>query len=129
MTATCTNCETTFRHVDRNEDGSPAIESVRCAFPGCPVDLCRAGCKHLSFECEGCGKRLCTEHQIDVDGMTCCLGCAIETVEGQEPDCTCRQTDVDIFDARGCEFHDRASRWNVRRRAVTAVQQDEQWVA
>lgn len=35
-----------------------------------------------------------------------------------EPDCTCQQTDVDQFDARGCEYHDPASEWNRRQRAA-----------
>ena len=26
-----------------------------------------------------------------------------------EPECSCRQTDVDLFDARGCELHDSQS--------------------
>src|SRR5258706_10309679 len=59
MTATCPLCESTFGNVDRNEDGSPAIEITRCAHPGCAVYLCRAGCEHLSFQCEGCRKRFC----------------------------------------------------------------------
>lgn len=56
MTATCTYCDSTF-HVDRNEDGSPAIETTRCSHPGCAVYLCQAGCEHLSFFCEGCRSR------------------------------------------------------------------------
>jgi hypothetical protein len=122
MTATCTYCESTFRNVDRNEDGSPAIENTRCAHPGCEVYLCRAGCQHLSFECDGCRSRFCGEHKVTFDGHPFCLGCAAEAVESQEPECECRQTDADMFDARGCEFHDPASPWNVRLRAVTAIQ-------
>lgn len=26
-----------------------------------------------------------------------------------EPECTCEQTDVDLFDARGCELHNQAT--------------------
>jgi hypothetical protein len=43
-------------------------------------------------------------------------------LEDQEPGCTCTQTDVDLFDARGCELHDPNSWWNVALRAVTPVQ-------
>jgi hypothetical protein len=39
--------------------------------------------------------------------------------------CTCRQSDADLFDAVGCDYHDPNSPWNVRLRAVTAVQQYE----
>jgi hypothetical protein len=43
-----------------------------------------------------------------------------------EPECSCRQTDVDMFDPRGCPYHDAMSPWNVRLRAVTAVQRYQQ---
>ena len=126
MTATCTHCESTFRNVDRNEDGSPAIESTRCTYPGCEVYLCRAGCEHLSFQCEGCSKRFCSEHKVTFDGFQVCLACAIAEVENQEPECECQQTDVDLSDARGCDFHDPASPWNMRLRAVIGIQKYEQ---
>jgi hypothetical protein len=126
MTATCTHCESTFRNVDRNEDGSPAIENTRCANPGCDVYLCRAGCEHFSFQCEGCHKRFCSEHKVTFDGFQFCPACAIAEVEAHEPECDCRQTDVDLFDAQGCEFHDPASPWNVRLRTLRAIQQYDQ---
>jgi len=40
----------------------------------------------------------------------------------REPDCACRQTDADLFDARGCELHDPLSSWNVALRSVTDMQ-------
>jgi hypothetical protein len=125
MTATCPNCETTFRAVDRNEDGSAAIENERCAHPGCEVYLCRAGCEHLSFRCEGCHRRFCSAHKVTIDELALCMECAVEAVESQEPECECAQTDVDLFDRRGCEYHDSASPWNIRLRAVTIAQQYE----
>ena len=125
MMATCTNCEATFRNVARNEDGSPAIESTRCADPGCEVYLCRAGCAHLSFECDACGRHFCSEHKVALDSVAYCLECAVEAVESQEAECECRQSDVDMYDAAGCELHNPASPWNVRRRAVAAIQQYE----
>ena len=93
---------------------------------GSEVDLCQAGCEHLSFQCEGCRRRFCWDHKVALDGVAYCLGCAVEEVEGQEPECECQQTDVDLFDAAGCELHNPASPWNVRLRAVTAIQQYEQ---
>jgi hypothetical protein len=125
MNATCTNCEATFRNVDRNEDGSPAIESTRCAHPDCEVYLCHAGCEHLSFTCYACGQRFCAEHKIVLDGLPYCLGCALEAVESQEPECECHQSDVDLSDAAGCELHNPVSRWNVRLREVTVVEDYE----
>jgi hypothetical protein len=47
--------------------------------------------------------------------------------EEPEPDCQCRQTDVDLFDARGCGLHDPDSPWNQRRRAITEVAKFEQY--
>ena len=93
---------------------------------GCEVDLCHAGCEHLSFTCYACGRRFCSEHKVALDGVAYCLGCAVVSVESQEPECECQQTDVDLFDAEGCEFHNPASPWNVRLRAVIAIQQYEQ---
>lgn len=123
MTATCTNCESTFRNVDRNEDGSPSIETTRCAHPGCETYLCKAGCEHLSFICEDCGMRFCENHKVNLADLSFCAACAIAAVYSQEPECECRQTDVDLFDGRGCELHDSRSQWNVRLRAVTAIEQ------
>ena len=40
----------------------------------------------------------------------------------REPPCTCQQTDVDLFDARGCELHDESSAWNTAYRAVTVAE-------
>jgi hypothetical protein len=114
-----------FRNPDRNEDGSPAIENTRCGHPGCEVYLCHAGCEHLSFTCGACGHRFCSDHKIVFDELSYCLACAVEAVESHEPECECRQTDVNVFDAAGCEFHNPASPWNVRLRAVTAVQEHE----
>jgi hypothetical protein len=126
MTATCTNCDSILRNVDRNEDGSPAIECVRCAHPGCEIYLCKAGCQHLSFECHGCGQRFCEGHGLNFGGYRMCITCAAEGLALEEPECECRQSDVDLFDACGCGLHDANSPWNVRLRALNAVQADEQ---
>jgi hypothetical protein len=123
MNATCKNCDTTFHHMDRNEDGSPAIECTCCAHPGCEVYLCRAGCEHLSFVCGGCGERFCNDHRVDV-GDHLCPGCALEAVESGEPECTCTQTDVDQFDAYGCEFHEPTSAWSRLLRVVAALREE-----
>ena len=124
--AECPACHSVFYGSDRNEDGSPAIETNRCAHPGCSVHLCPTGCEHLSFACAACHRRFCAKHQVTLDGVAYCLGCAVVEVESQEPECECQRTDVDMFDAAGCEFHNPASPWNVRLRAVTAIQQYEQ---
>jgi hypothetical protein len=125
MTATCAHCYSTFRNVDRNEDGSPPIETTRCARPGCQVYLCRAGCEHLSFTCESCRQRFCSTHKVRIDELALCLGCTVEAVESHEPECECAQTDVDLFDPRSCGYHDSMSPWNVRLRAVTMAQKYE----
>src|ERR1019366_7273774 len=125
MTDTCTHCYTTFHYVDQNEDGSPVIESTRCAHPGCEIYLCRAGCEHLSFQCDACGKRFCESHGLNFGGATFCIACAAEGLE-LEPECECRQTDADMFDPCGCPYHDAMSPWNVRLQAVTVVQQQNQ---
>jgi hypothetical protein len=125
-TAECPTCQTVFRGCDRNEDGSPYIEATRCAHPGCEVYLCRAGCEHLSFFCEGCRSRFCGEHKVTLDGLDLCVECAVRLLEDQEPECECSPSGADLFDATGCEYHNPNSPWNVRWRAVTAVQMDEQ---
>ena len=125
-TAECPACHSVFFGSDRNEDGSPYIEATRCAHPGCEVYLCRAGCEHLSFFCEGCRSRFCGEHKVTLDGLDLCVECAVRLLEDQEPECECVQTDADLFNSCGCEYHDSNSPWNVRRRQVTAVQMDEQ---
>jgi len=126
MNATCPHCSTTFCGVDRDEDGRPEVpETTRCAHPGCEVYLCGAGCTELSFECDACNARFCSDHGLTFPEGRYCLACALEAVESYEPECECHQTDVDQCDASGCELHDSRSDWNVRLRAVTAMQQLE----
>jgi hypothetical protein len=125
LTEPSTRSQTTHSHVGHNEYGS-TVEGSRCAHPGCEVNLCQPGRAPFSFQCEGCGGRFCAEHRITLDGLPFCLACAISEVESQEPNCECRQTDVDLFDARGCELHDSSSPWNLRMRAVRAIQEYEQ---
>ncbi len=78
MNATCEHCSTIHVQVDRNEDGSPAIETTRCADPDCEVELCEAGCADLSFFCTSCNFRFCNEHRIKLGKATYCFGCVIE---------------------------------------------------
>ena len=124
MNATCPTCDNHFVGVDQNEDGSPYIETTRCAHPGCEVYLCGAGCQELSFGCESCGRRVCGSHGLTFGGERFCIACAAEGLS-MEPECECRQTDVDLFDARGCELHDPNSPYHVRLRALTAVERLE----
>ena len=49
----------------------------------------------------------------------------LRDLEAQEPPCECTQTDVDLFDAGACEFHNPSSSWNVALRAVTPAQRYE----
>jgi hypothetical protein len=125
MAATCTNCESIFCRVHRDEDGPPHIDSTRCAHSGCEVYLCKAGCEHLSFECNACCQRFCEGHLLNFAGQHFCIACAAEGLE-LEPECECRQTDVDMIDPLGCPCHDAMSPWNLRLRALTTVQQYEQ---
>ncbi len=84
-------CESIFRNVDRNEDGSPAIEATPCAHPDCPVYLCQAGCEHLSFVCDACAKRYCAAHPVfTLDGERFCGECFLEMRRARlsEVDCT-----------------------------------------
>jgi len=115
-----------FRNVGRTEDGLPAIENERCCHPGFEVHLCHAGCEHLSFSCQGCSSRFCNEDKVSLDGMELCARCAIAVVEDQEPECECSLSDADLFDAAGCDFHNPNSPWNVRLRAVAAMQMYQQ---
>ncbi len=68
-------------------------------------------------------------HAIFQDGVEfpaiICTACKRDREEllaemEQEPECSCHQTDVDLFDARGCDAHDSNSPWNVRMRALCA---------
>ena len=65
-------------------------------------------------------KAVFIENQPDYTVL--CMACArtVEEESGTEPPCTCRHTDVDLFDPRGCEAHDRNSGYNVRQRATQA---------
>lgn len=47
-------------------------------------------------------------------------------LETMEPECTCAQTDVDLFDSCGCELHDSRSPWNALRRSLTMTARYEQ---
>jgi hypothetical protein len=119
MTATCTRCEAMLYYVNQKSVGRSADGS--CGRTGCRTYGYRAGCEHLSFLCEGCGDRFCSEHRITLGGLPFCLACVIAELESQEPDCECRQTDVDLFDARGCELHHASSPRSLSVREVADV--------
>jgi hypothetical protein len=122
MNATCSHCESTFQDVDRNEDGSPAIEDVRA---GVAVEH---GSDFLTGRIAALRASLagaCEAHGLNVAGDRLCIACAADLLE-LEPECECSQTDVDVFDPRGCPYHDSLSPWNVRRRAVTSAWQYQQ---
>ena len=76
----------------------------------------RANETETPFQCWECGDACAELVQAPWSGRrllvgTCCL-------ELREPECECAQTDVDLFDAAGCELHDPRSRYN---RALTLV--------
>ena len=48
-------------------------------------------------------------------------------LEDREPPCECIQTEVDLFDARSCDFHNPNSWWNVALRAVTPAERYEDY--
>ena len=88
--ATCPNCDTVFSDlpVEGDQDGAYVeIETVPCHDEECTKRLCSC-CDQ--FMCDACGLTFCMDH----------LG--IE----EEEECTCRQTDVDQFDAGDCRLHD-----------------------
>lgn len=87
-------------------------------------------------DCQGCGASTLEESLTWIGNgwnfrgcPTCVAACERVEAEEAEPACSCTQTDVDLFDARGCELHDDRSDWNVARRAVTATQRYYQEVA
>jgi hypothetical protein len=100
---------------------------TKCAQADSQIRLYRWATAKASFLCEGCRKCFCAERVATLDGLRYCLACATAAVESQEPECECRQTDVDQFDARGCEFHDPSSTWNVRMRVLIAIQEFEEY--
>jgi hypothetical protein len=129
MKLTCPTCDARY-NCDRDEDGAPELPGQRCADPTCPAWLCPNCLEHHSFHCDGCGERFCSDHAVQIpDGtprpLKCCVACAaVLALEEPEPVCTCQQTDVDLFDARGCELHYDMSAYNCRMRAAgSAVQQ------
>ena len=98
MNATCPTCDTRFIGVDRNEDGSPYIESTRCAHPGCAVYLCRATCQELSFVCDGCRSRFCGEHPVfTVDTDHFCAACLQELQRAMLAEAGCTLEEVATY--------------------------------
>jgi hypothetical protein len=61
--------------------------------------------------CESCSKPAASlTYQPDWDFHACpdCIAaCERELAAEREPECTCQRIDVDVYDARGCEAHDR----------------------
>ncbi len=77
-------------------------------------------------ECPHCSEPI-AEHESTVMQAnelwhTSCLRRSRE--DEPEPECTCHQTDVDLFDARGCELHDSRSGWNYRQEQLRLITED-----
>lgn len=87
--------------------------------------------ENASLRCDSC-REFFHQSEINIifqDGVDAtanlCTTCKRDHEEllaamDQEPECTCHQTDVDLFDARGCDAHDSNSPWNVKQRALCA---------
>lgn len=88
MKFTCPTCNTSYRNIDRDEDGIAQTPTIKCADPNCPTLLCPY-C--ASFSCAGCGQTFCVDHGIEE--------------QEQDYDCTCQQTDADQFSATWCFAH------------------------
>lgn len=88
-------------------------------------------------QCEGCNSSQAEPLLWIGDGWNfrgcrvCASECARQLAEegAREPNCACRQTDVDLFDSRGCALHDPSSDYNAHLRAVTLVDRYKQAVA
>ena len=119
MNAECETCGSIFRGVDRSEDGAPEVPGRECDDEFCRAWICPAGCQELSFSCDGCSGVFCESHQIHFQGLRLCLDCLQETLEANEPPCSCQQTDVDLFDAADCDFHNDRSDFNRLMRMAT----------
>lgn len=48
-------------------------------------------------------------------------------LEAHEPECECQQTEVDLFNSRGCPAHDRNSAWNVALRSLAPTEVLDQY--
>jgi hypothetical protein len=113
MTSVFIPCHTCGNAVAVENCGEDTIlETSPCASYG--VALCRA-CRQA--ECATCQSLLCDDCSVNLNGYPECAKCALEGVEAREPECTCAQTDVDLFDAAGCELCNESSAW---RRALAA---------
>src|SRR5437899_3236814 len=119
MNSECETCGSLFHGVDRDEDGAREVPGQKCDDEFCRKWICKAGCQELSFECDGWGHKFCESHQINFQSMRLCIGCLQETLEANEPPCSCQQTDVDLFDAADCDFHNDRSDFNRLMRVAT----------
>jgi|SRR6266568_3838581 len=111
----CGNCYTSYNNIEVF-GGEAVIPTIHWFYQGCPVELCPS-CEQ--FACDGCGHTMCQDHRINLQGLALCIGCLQETLEANEPECWCQQTDVDVFDPRGCELHDDRSDYNRLLRLAT----------
>ena len=94
-----------------------------CADETCRAWICAAGCRELSFSCDGCSRVFCESHQINFQGLRLCTACLQEALEANEPECECVPSGApDLFDARCCEFHNASSDYNVLLRRITECQ-------
>jgi hypothetical protein len=103
----CLNCGSANRAAIArygNGQGEVDLATVTCAAKGCGKELCPACGRE---ECSQCEKTFCCDHVTRVLSM--CQEC-VEDLEAKLT-CTCERTDVDRYDARGCDEHDPSSDW------------------
>lgn len=77
----------TSLHVDRDEDGYPAVK----------------------LQCDDCGACYEAEKMKSEDGLVLCSDCLEARERREDEECQCVLIDVDLADASGCPVHGRAA--------------------
>ena len=97
--------EFTFKTVDRKKS------TEECLY--CEQRFCS---KHVN-QCEGCNIGPSCSACADKHGWKQGIVCS-DCLDEPEPECNCTRVDVDLYDPRGCEFHDDDSDWNRRQKRI-----------
>ena len=125
MTATCPNCEPHFAAWTATKTARPPSKPLGARTPGAKSTCARRAASIFRSPAKHAASASARSTRSPLMNSSSAWGARWNPWNPRSRNAQCSQSDVDVFDARGCPLHDGNSSWNLRLRALTLIQEYE----